>query len=138
MSDIVITEEQIKEWQEGKVELEETIWDLQAKLDLINRRLEALRLFSVDSNEVLDRGTKALAELTGPTVVLSVLEQAGKPLRASEVKEAVMETDYPEGKWGKNFAYLYAVLSRLVSSGKLVKHEGYYGFPFEEGREETS
>lgn len=138
MSDIVITEEQIKEWQEGRVELEETIRDLQAKLDLINRRLEALRLFSVDSNEVLDRGTKALAELTGPTVVLSVLEQAEKPLRAAEVKEAVMETDYPEEKWGKNFAYLYAVLSRLVGSGKLVKHEGYYGFPFEEGTEETS
>ena len=137
MSDIVITEQQIKEWQEEKVELEEKMQHLQAMHDLISRRLAALRLFSVDSNEVLDRGAKALAELTGPVVVFSALEQAGKPLKAGEVKKAVLDTDYPKDKWGKNFGYLYAVLSRLVDSGKLVKHEGYYDLPFEEVTEET-
>ena len=137
MSDIVITGQQIKEWQEERVKLEEAIQQHQAKLDLISRRLEALSLFGVNSDELLAHAAKAPTELTGPTVVLSVLEQADRPLKAGEVKLAVLRTDYPKEKWGKNYGYLYAVLSRLVDSGKLVKHQGYYRLPVEEVTEET-
>ena len=132
MNDIVITEQQIKEWQEERVEIEEAIQQHQAKLELINRRLDALSLFGVNSYELFSHAAKAPAELTGSTVVLSVLEQTRKPLRAGEVKEAVLKTDYPKEKWGKNFGYLYAVLSRLLATGKLMKHEGYFSLPFEE------
>lgn len=129
MSDIVITEKEIEGWKVEKVRLEGTIKELQAKLDIVNRRLEALRLFSVNSDELLSNAAKEPAELTGPTVVLSVLERAGKPMKPKEVKEAVLKTDFPKEKWGKSFGYLYAVLSRLVETGKLHKEAGLYQLP---------
>ena len=132
MSDIVITEEQIEGWIQERAELEETIKELNTKLELINRRLEALRLFSGNASHTIDFTFKSPRDLTGPIVVFSVLERAGKPLKAGEVKKAVLETDYPREKWGKNFGYLYAVLSRLIETKKLMKHEGHYSLPFEE------
>ncbi len=129
MSDIVITEKQVEEWQEEKAELEDTIQELQAKLDFIILRLDALRLFHTNRDEPIGY-TFEPPPLTGPTAILHVMEQAGGgPMRPKDIKAGVLKTDFPREKWGTNFGYFYTALKRLFDSKKIHKDRNGYFLP---------
>lgn len=131
MGDIVITEQQIKKWQEERAELEEKILEFQNKLELISQRLGALFLFSESTEESRRFGipTIVVKEPTATTTILNILDEAARPMSPKEIRGAALKTSFPREKWGKNFGYFYTALKRLVDSDRIHKDGDRYFLP---------
>lgn len=135
MKDIIITSEMVEEWKREIEELEKRINRDRRKLQLLNNRVQALPLYHDKSLELqIEEEDKDIEtpfeDLSPADAIIATLSKAeGGTMSAGELREAVINTGYPQERWGKNFAYFYTVLKRLVDSGTLGKEADRYSYP---------
>ncbi len=119
MNYIIITEAMIESWRKEKEELE-------AKLGLIEKRLQALSLFSPENVAKAPPISTPIEEShishlsTADAIILS-LQKSRMPLTAGEIRAALINEGYPQDRWGKVGAYFYSTLKRLADHKKIVK-----------------
>lgn len=131
MSDIVITEQQIKGWIKRRAELKEKIQEYGTEISLLESRLKALELFGGETEKTPVVAT-FVVNIDGPTVpdvIYNILFRAQRKMSPKEIRGEALKTNFPVEKWGKNFAYLYTALKRLVDSNRIHKDGGRYYLP---------
>ena len=114
MNNIVITAAQIAEWKEREKELEE-------ELVLIRKRLDAVSLFT----DLPSLGNP-LENLSPADAIMTVVKKNKMPMPSSSILTELKKRSYPESKLGKQNAYFYSVMNRLVKRNILTKKDGDY------------
>lgn len=141
MNDIIISEEKIENWKKEKIELEAKIREYQAKLELTEKRLQAVALFIEKTNEVpvlTEQTAFFIGNLSTTDVIVSVLRKSATSLTAGEIRVALDLEGYPKDRWGKAGGYFYAVLKRLADHEKITKRGNKYSAVPEEHIQETT
>ncbi len=130
MSDnVLLTRDDIEAWRREYETLESEIAAKQAKLSLLERKLEAAALFMgtdqlQSSRQSKDVGPEPKELKPMPGAVLDIVKTIGGTVLRAQIKSALLEAGYPEQRLGN---YFYTVLNRLEERGDLVKRgDGYY------------
>jgi hypothetical protein len=133
VEDITITQEKVEGWKREVEKLEKRIKHDRMRLKFIQDRLRAVPLFQDERDKYVyeDEDTETPFEDLSPAdAILDVLSKSEEgTLSAGELREAVIEAGYPIERWGKNFAYFYTVLKRLVDAGTVGKEGDRYSYP---------
>ncbi len=142
MNDIIISAEKIENWKKEKIELEAKIREHQAKLELTEKRLQAVALFIEKTNEVpvlTEQTASSIGNLSTTDAIVFVLRKSGTSLTAGEIRLALGREGYPKDRWGKTGGYFYAVLKRLADHKKIAKRGDKYGaIPDEHAQAKTA
>ena len=114
MKDILITAAQVEEWKNREKELEE-------ELALIRQRLNAIPLFT-DMPSLAN----PLNDLSPADAIMDIIEGTKTPMPSATILAELKKRSYPESKLGKQNAYFYSVMNRLVKRNILTKKDGDY------------
>lgn len=126
---IVISEKQINDWEKHRDEIAAQIRRLDVELDVVVRKLEAVRVFDEQSARLF--GEHPFQIINTPAAVEAVLRIGGH-IKPKQIRERLKSNGYPMKRLGKNGVYLYAVLKRLYESGRIEKEGELYHISKEE------
>lgn len=127
MPDIVIKEQEVREWRHRLDQLRKQIRERQEEYDVIAQKLDALRFFAGERDDSSDPfGSNPFDELKPPDAVIVTLGNANAWLTPKQIKMKLHAVGYPMERLGKNGVYLYNVLRRLVDSERAAKRGNKY------------
>ena len=119
MVDIRITDDDVREWQVRKLELEIELGDLTRKLELVS--LMGHKNGSAGEQDLPAINSSREAPTTKAAILLSILEEKNRFMSPQEIKDSLIERGESEDKWGLKYIYVHQYLKRFKDKGTIIR-----------------